>query len=51
MNEFQEKFLHELSDMIAHTLEKLNQREKELFKLLDENQKVCYNKYVDLCEN
>jgi hypothetical protein len=32
-------------------IENLHQMEKDLFKVLDENQKVCYNKLVDLCEN
>lgn len=50
--EFFEKLLDpEYPLMIAHTLEKFNRAEKELFKALDENQKVCYNELVDLCEN
>ena len=32
-------------------IEILNQYGKELFKLLDEDQKICYNKLVDLCVN
>lgn len=50
--EYFERLLNpEYPVMIAHTLEKLNRAEKELLKALDENQKVCYNKLVDLCEN
>ncbi|MBQ2167678.1 MAG: hypothetical protein II449_00335 [Prevotella sp.] len=50
--EYFEKILDpEYPVMISHTLKQFNRREKELFKALDENQKVCYNRLVDLCEN
>ena len=41
------KFPHIRIDRI----ENLHQMERDLFKTLDENQKMVYNRLVDLCEN
>jgi len=50
--EYFEKLLDlEFPHICINRIENLFQAEKELFKALDEKQKVCYNELVDLCEN
>ena len=50
--EYFEGFLNpEFPHIRINRIENLHQMERELFKALDENQKVCYNNLVDLCEN
>lgn len=48
---FQEFLNPKYPQIRINHIEALNQYGKELFKVLDENQKICYNKLVDLCVN
>ena len=50
--EYFEKFLDlEFPHICINHIENLHRAEKDLFKALDKNQKVHYNRLVDLCEN
>lgn len=50
--EYFEKFLDlEFPHICINRIENLHRAEKDLFKALDKNQKVRYNRLVDLCEN
>lgn len=51
MKYFEEFLNPKFPQIRINRIENLHQMERELFKALDENQKVCYNRLVDLCEN
>jgi len=55
LQELEEFFTDFLDPKYPHIrinrIENLNKQEKELYKALDEDQKVCYNNLVDLCVN
>lgn len=50
--EYFEKFLDpEFPQITRIRIKSLHRAGSELWKVLDENQKMCYNRLVDLCEN